>query len=574
MIVLRLIGLFFDLLLAPLRLLTRPRAVPDGAFLTLTIDGPVVDLAPRRRFFELGPVKATSIHTLAEVVDFALADARIRGVVVTMKELGAGLATATSLRDQLARLRVAGKEVVVHLPMGGGTKEIYVASVATKLLVAPATTLVPVGFLSATRYFKRALDKVGVEPEVFACGDFKSAGETLVRDSMSEAQRFQLEQLLTTFHDVVVKAIAEGRNVSLERASAMIDGAPYAPDAAVLAGLADGVSYEDEVPKAIGLADAKEEGSGKAKRLLLPASAYRAFMKRPLFRKLRRPPRIAVIPVHGTIAHASGPFGSFSTDERVTRLVRAARADRRVVGVVLHVDSPGGSALASDRMHHEIVQLAREKPLVACMGNVAASGGYYVAAPARLIVCEPTTITGSIGVVAARVSLEPLLSKIGITTETIRRGDHAGLLGSSTPLTEGERTAFKRELDAMYRTFVRVVAEGRKKTIDVVEPLARGRVYAGEEARALDLVDKVGGFATALAELRAMLPEGQRRAEPEVLKVPRRAMPLMDPPSKGDAGRKATHALLDALLPAPERAMVLLAATGERVLALFTGSIE
>lgn len=570
MIILRLIGLFFDLLLAPLRLLMRPRAVPDGAFLALTIDGPVVDVAPRRRFFEIGPVKTTSLHALAELVDFAVADKRVRGVVLTMKELGAGLATATSLRVQLARLRAAGKEVVVHLPMGGGTKEIYVASVATKLLVAPATTLVPVGFLSATRYFKRALDKAGVEPEVFACGDFKSAGETLVRDSMSEAQRFQLDRLLTTFHDEVVRALAEGRNVSVERAAAMIDGAPYAPDAAVEAGLADGVAYEDEVPKAIGLADEK----GKAKRLLLPAAAYRAFMKRPLFRKLRRPPRIAVIPVHGTIAHAAGPFGSFSTDERVTRLVRAARADRRVIGVVLHVDSPGGSALASDRMHHEIVQLAREKPVVACMGNVAASGGYYVAAPARLIVCEPTTITGSIGVVAARVSLEPLLAKIGITTETIRRGDHAGLLGTSTPLTEGERTAFKRELDAMYRTFVRVVAEGRKKTIDVVEPLARGRVYAGEEARALDLVDKVGGFATALAELRAMLPEGQRRAEPEVMKVPRRPVPLLDPPSTGEAGRKAAHALLGALLPAPERAMVLLAATGERVLALFTGSIE
>lgn len=568
MLLLRLIGLVFDLLLAPLRLLARARAVRRGSFLTITIDGRVVDMVPRRRFFEVRPQASTSLHVLAEAIDLAIDDPRIRGLVVTLKDLRAGMAAATSLRAQLARLRAAGKEVVVHLPMGGGTKEVLVASAASKVYVAPATQLAPVGFLSSTRYVARALDRAGVEPEVLACGEYKTAGETLVRDAMSDGQREQVGALLDRFQEALVTAIAEGRGVSRARAVALVDTSPHHADAAVEAGLADGVAYEDELPRAIGLT-----GRGAARRMLVDAAAYRALRKRPLFRRLVRGPRIAVIPVHGAIAHAPGPFGGFSTDARVTRLVRAARADRRVVGVVLHVDSPGGSALASDRMHHEIVQLAREKPVVACMGDVAASGGYYVAAPAHKIVCEPTTITGSIGVVGVRLGIEPLLARFGVTTETLRRGAHAGLLGASVPLDDDERAALRRQLDAMYRTFLRVVADGRKMTVDAVEPLARGRVYTGAHALDVGLVDVLGGFDAALRELRAMLPSSVRdRAEPAIPRPPRRELPLLDPP--GGPARRAAALVLEAILPAPERAFVMLAATGERVLALFTGRVS
>jgi protease-4 len=289
-------------------------------------------------------------------------------------------------------------------------------------------------------------------------------------------------------------------------------------------------------------------------------------------RRLTRAPVVAVIPVHGAIAHASSQFGNFATDDKLARMVRIARLDRRVKGVILHVDSPGGSALASDRMHHEIVQLAREKPVVACMANVAASGGYYVAAPAHKIVCEAVTITGSIGVVGARLTLEPLMAKLGITTEVVQRGARAGLLSPSAPLNEDERTALMRELEATYRTFVRVVAQGRKMRVDEVEPLARGRVYTGEDAKAAGLVDVLGGFDVALREVRAMLPADVREAaEPHVMRAPRRELPILAPPSDGEAGRRAASALLSAILPTPERIIVELAATGDRVLTLWTG---
>ncbi|MDB4944808.1 MAG: Protease [Labilithrix sp.] len=565
---LRLLGLLFDVLLLPLRWVKRARLVPPGTFITLTIDGAVVDALARPRFWERRAQKAVSLHDVRQVVDHAILDDRIRGIVVTIKQLAAGMATAHSLRSQLARARASGKEVVVHLPLGGAVKEMIVASAGTKIFLGPAAQLAPLGFASHTRYVKRALDQVGVVPEVYAVGDYKAAGESFVRDSMSDAQREQLGKLLDRFDAELLDAIAEGRGVSRERARALVDGGPYPGEQAIEVGLADAVAYEDEVPALLGLPREKEKGP--VTRGLIAASVYLAAMKRPLLRALGRPRLIAVIPVHGAIAHAASPFGSFATDDALTRLVRMARLDPKVKGVVLHVDSPGGSALASDRMHHEIVQLAREKPVVACMANVAASGGYYVAAPAHKIVCEPVSITGSIGVVGARLTAEPLMAKLGITTETVQRGARASLLSGSKPLTEDERAALMRSLESTYKTFVRVVAQGRKMKVEDVEPLARGRVYTGEDAQALGLVDVLGGFDVALREVEAMLPAELRgRTEARVLRAPRNPLPILEPPSEGEAGRRAAS-LVASLLPQPARTVVALAANGETVLALWT----
>jgi len=566
----RFIGWLLDLLLYPLRLLTSRRLVTEGTFIALKIDGAVADVLAKPRFWELRAQRSISLFDVQELVGYVIADPRVRGIVVTLKSLSAGMATAVSLRAQLARARAAGKEVVVHLPLGGGTKEVIVATAGSKVVLGPAAQLAALGFATRTRYVKSALDKAGIVPEVYACGEYKSAGESLVRDSMSDAQREQIGKLLDRFDSALLDAIADGRDVSRERARAIVDGGPYFGEAAIEVGLADAVAYDDEIPALLGL---KRSGKpGLVTQGLAPAAAYLAARRRPLLRRLGRAPMVAVIPVHGAIAHASSSFANFATDDKLARMVRIARLDRRVKGVILHVDSPGGSALASDRMHHEIVQLAREKPVVACMANVAASGGYYVSAPAHKIVCEAVTITGSIGVVGARLTMEPLMAKLGITTETVQRGARASLLSPSAPLSEDEKAALMRELEATYRTFVRVVAQGRKMKVDEVEPLARGRVYTGEDAKAAGLVDVLGGFDVALKELRALMPEDVRdRAEPHVIRSPRRGISILEPPTEGEAGRRAASAMLSALLPTPERLIVELAATGDRVLTLWTG---
>jgi protease-4 len=236
---------------------------------------------------------------------------------------------------------------------------------------------------------------------------------------------------------------------------------------------------------------------------------------------------LAVLPLHGAITSGIGPV---ATDERFIGAVRLLRQSRRVRGVLLHVDSPGGGALASDRMHHELEQLAKEKPVVAYFGDVAASGGYYAAAAAHYIVAAPTTITGSIGVVAARVVIEPLLERLGIVTETIRRGAHAALLDPLHPIDDGERSALEGEIRHIYDGFVDVVAAGRKRTREEVHAIAQGRVWSGLHAKTHGLVDELGDSRTALAALRTRVGPDATKLDVVTVRAPfQRTQPLPPP---------------------------------------------
>ncbi|WP_394824344.1 signal peptide peptidase SppA [Pendulispora albinea] len=515
--ILRLILQFFRLLVWPLAVLRRRKAAPPRAYVHLEIDGAVTDVAGPKRPWEAWVRKPVlTLHGVAELIDALIDDPNPRGLLVTLKSLRAGMATATSLRAQLARLRDAGREVVVLLPLGGDTREFYVATAATRIFVGPRTALSPIGFAINARYVRGALEKAGLTPEVFARGTYKSAGETFVRDSMSEAQREQMEALLATFYDELVDAVAEGRHLDVDTARARIDAAPYTAADAVSAGLVDDTAYEDEI--------ADKLGGSEAARVVPAAPYLRARMGARLGPILPQPV-IGVVRVHGPIA-GDNPLhmSSVASDEAIIQVVRRARQDPAVRAVVLHIDSPGGSALASDRIHHELVRLAAEKPLIACMANVAASGGYYVAAPAHVIVAEPTTVTGSIGVIAARFTPEPLLSRLGIHTSSLRRGAHAGLLDPAGPLTDDERGAIEKEIDGIYRGFVQVVSDGRKKTVDEVHAVAEGRVWVGRDARTRGLVDELGGFETALRLARERGAEGRKLA-PRLLRPPRSPLP-------------------------------------------------
>lgn len=544
-------------ILLPLRRLARARAAPKGAFLTLEIDGAVVDVASPRplwqRLLRGHQPRPVVLHDLAELVTAMRGDVRVRGLLVTIRALGPGMATATSLRVLLARLRAAGKEVVVHLPLGGDTKELYVASAATKILVGPQSTLAPLGFATSVRYVAATLSKAGLVPQVLARGEYKSAGEQLVRESMSDAQREQLDAIQDVFYAQLLLAIGEGRKIDREAARAIVDGAPYRADKAIEVGLVDGAAYEDELPGKLAV-----EGAAPA---LVPATRYLARVRATRLPRVRLAPVVGVIPVHGAImSRGPGGLGGGATDEALIAMVRAARANRRVKSVVLHVDSPGGSALASDRIHHEIEQLAKEKPVVACFANVAASGGYYVAAAAHEIVAQPTTITGSIGVVAARVALEPLLAKLGVVTETVKRGARAEMLQAGRALTDDERGALEREMEGIYQGFLSVVARGRAQPIEAIAKVAEGRVWSGAAASGKCLVDTLGGFEEALESARRRAGDERGRLAPLVLRPPRGAVPPLDPPAQ--AARLALSALgLDAgalsLVVSPSRERVL-----------------
>jgi protease-4 len=529
---------------------------PTDSYLSVEIHGAVEEAPPRPRLWPPSASPPFSLHRLRLLVDEVARDPRVRGLVVVLHSLRGGFATATSLRQVLARARAAGKRVVVHLPRGGGTKETFVAAGSDRLLLGPGATLASVGLLSSGRYLRGALDRAGIVPDVYAQGRFKTAAERFERSSMSEAQREQLDAMLDRIHADVLAAIAEGRGVDASRATALVDGAPYSGVEAVEAGLVDAVAYEDELSASL--------SDTRGKSVVRPADAYLKVRTALRPGALRARGVVAVIRVHGAIVSAPGfPLGAMAVDDHVISAVRIARASPRVRGVVLHVNSPGGSAFASDRIHHELVQLAAEKPLVACLGDVAASGGYYVAAAAHEIVAQPTTITGSIGVVSARMVIEPLLARLGVATEVLQRGANARLLDPLLPLGDGERRALERELERTYRAFVGIVAAGRKRPADEIEALAQGRVWIGSDAHARGLVDRLGGFEDALDAVRSRI--GRSRLRVVVLRPPRALFPALDPPEQ--KARRAAAGLVGILAEAIGVDASMLALRGERVLA-------
>ena len=502
-----------SLVLWPLRAARAAVVLRQGGYVKLTIDGEVVDI-PQRRPFRFMPNKArtTSVSRVSELAKEIASDPKAFGLLVEIKSMRAGAAVVTSLREAFEPVRRAGKPLFVHLPLGGGTRELLLASVGTKIVAGPQSTLAPLGMAIESRYLRRVLDRIGIVPEIFARGEFKTAGETLERDSMSPEQRQQLDAVLDTLHDELVTALSEGRGASREKAQAWLDmGALRSKDAA-FEGLIDAVAYDDEIPRL---------ATGTDKPRTLSAPVYLLLRRgRRLSLPSRR--RIGVIVVHGPIVSRSPlPFDRLAVDERIMGALRTAQEDDTIEGVVLHVDSPGGSALAADRIHREVTRLAAKKPVVAYFSNVAASGGYYVAAGANRIVARPTTITGSIGVVAAHLVFAPLLERVGIVTERLKRGAHADMLSPSRHLDQAERDILARELDGFYRDFVGVVALGRNRPFEEIEKLARGRVYTGKDAHAHGLVDRLGGFQQAVEEVRSMLGPSAARLRPVIVPPPR-----------------------------------------------------
>ena len=495
----------FVLVLYPLFWLRKRRAAPDGAWLEVNVDGPIVELARKLPFWERRS-RALSLSSLRKGLELAAADARVRGFLFRIEQLSSGAAMATGLRDVMLAARRPGKRVAVYLPFGAGTSETYVASAADLVLVGPETHVAPLGFALGAPYLKRALDHAGIEPEVFARGRYKTAGEPLTAQRMSDAQKEQLGSVLDAAWEVLIDALAIGRRVDRVRAEHWVNSAPWSARQAVAEGLADATSYEDELKR-------KLEPRANTEPSIIRLERYARRRRIPWIAPFKRR-RIAVIELHGPIVSRHvGPL-PMAAEDQVREALEHAREQRGVAGAILHVDSRGGSAVASDRILHAVRRLAEKKPVVACFGDVAASGGYMAAVGAHAIVAQPNAITGSIGVVAARMVLSPLFDRLGITIETIKRGTRADMHSIARQLSPDERAVIERELDEVYRSFIEAVAQGRNRPLSEVEELAGGRVWSGRDAAAHGLVDRLGGFDVALSELRGRIGPGSERLDP------------------------------------------------------------
>ncbi|HEY8427822.1 MAG TPA: signal peptide peptidase SppA [Sandaracinaceae bacterium] len=538
---------FVRLLTAPMYFIGRLATRPKSRWIHVRLRPRIVEIErPLPFFLEWVPgvseARPTSLTLLRELTDLLVEDDRIEGVVFDIPPLVAGWATCQSLRDILVRIRDSGRQVVAYLPQGGGNRELYVASAADRILASPHSQLSPIGLAASVTYFKGLLDTAGIEVEVHRRAEYKTAIEPATRDSMSEAQREQTEALLETVDRALRDALAARPGCDRAKVDEFFEAALMSAERAMEAGLIDGVCYEDELPVSL-----------KPHREVTPvvrAPRYYAWRKERFLKKLVPERFIAVVPIHGPIT-GGGPAtrGGIKLATTIATL-RAARRNPMVAGVVLHVDSPGGSALASDLIHREVERLKERKPVVACFGDVAASGGYYVAAGADAVVAQPLTITGSIGVVSARLVTEPLLARFGVRVDTVRKAPHADMFRRPGKLAAVEDAILDREIESFYRTFVGVVARGRGRKVDDIEPLARGRVWSGKDAAERGLVDRLGGLDVALDEVRARLAgrmsdRARRELAPRFVRVRR----LELPPAEPRAVDRAAAALLGQIDP-------------------------
>lgn len=515
----------------PLRALRYRAAAPPGAFLSLKLDGPVVELARRRRFWARGPAP-TSLAAVRRALALAARDPRVAGLVVSLHDVGAGAAATQSLRGLLEDWRKSGKLLVAYLPMGASGRELYLASVANQVYLAPETWVLPLGYSVESPYLRRVLDRFGVEPRVFARGEYKTAAEPISREVMSEAQAEQLGALLDDSWERLVTSLMEGRGVSREEAEAWIHRSPYDAEEAEALKLVDGVLDDDELERRLGELAGRAAGERAPVLPLGRYAARRSLALRPLFRKRH----IAVVQLSGAIvskAQGGAPLGVLAVDDDVREVLAEVQHDPKVMGVVLHVSSRGGSALASDRILRAVKRLAAEKPVVAYLGDVAASGGYMVALGASAIVAQPACVTGSIGVVAASVTVEGLASQLGVRVERIARGEHAGMMSPLRRLKESEAERMEALIDAGYRRFVQSVATARGKAFEELEPLARGRVWSARAAHERGLIDELGGLEVAVERVRAAL--GGARLMPVAVSTSAGGSPLTELLGRGVA---------------------------------------
>ena len=472
----------------------------------------------------LGAREAQSMSGLRRQLQRISDDPQTSGVLVEISGFAAGWATLQSLRDELLTFRQRGKRVVAYLYTLDNAAY-YIATAADEIITPPTALWSVLGIYTEVQYLRDALARIGVEAEVEAVSPYKSAYERFVRSEMTPENREQLERLLDRRYDTLVEAIAGARNKTADEVRALIDRAPLSGGEAREAGLIDALLYEDE------LAHYLQQGEREA--VITEWSDARKALLLPMARRFRH--LVGVIPVEGTIVQGGSqrlPIAlpllgqEQAGSDSIAQAIRAAERNKRIAAVILYVNSPGGDAFASDLIWREVVRLQKQKPVVVVMGDVAASGGYYIAAPANMIIAQPGTITGSIGVISLRPNLSGLLAKADIHTTTLRRGANSGLMASSQPLSASERTAWRHLLLVTYDEFRQRVVSGRKMTEAELEPLAGGRVWAGVDARDLRLVDTLGGMPAGLRaaqDLARLTPD--ERAPLVVLRGARTRLP-------------------------------------------------
>jgi protease-4 len=490
--------------------------VKDNSLLVIRLENEILDRVTDNPlenidFLTMTPKKSLGMNKILSSIKRAAKDNRIIGIYLDLTDIQGNfgaLAFTEEIRNALQKFKESGKFIYSYSNLGYSQKSYYLATVADKIYVNPETPLLLSGMSSSISFYKETLAKLGIQPEVVKVGKFKSAVEPFISNEMSEANREQVKKYLDSSWGTLVKGISESRNIPADSINALTNRFNiYTCEQLKDYGYFDDVIYEDQMltilkkkchPEAAG--DSSRLNHSKLNQVLL--SDYQN-IPLPETDKLNKG-KIAVIYAQGEIGMEQSA-NSIGPD--LAKTIRKVRENDKIKAVVLRVNSPGGSALTSDIIWRETELLRKTKPFIVSMGNVAASGGYYISCAADTIVAEPTTLTGSIGIFGLFFSGEKLIKdKIGITTEVVKTNTHSDFGGSyplplpisSRPLTPYERNVLQNYVNRGYETFLNRVMEGRGFTRDELHAIAQGRVWTGADALKIGLVDVLGGLEDAL----------------------------------------------------------------------------
>lgn len=480
----------FGLVLLWLLVRSEGPSIADGSILVLPIEGHYVESQDPSLLAQILTDADMSFAGLLSEMKKAERDDRLSRVVLRIRNLAIGWGQAQELRDAIARLRDAGRQPIAYLEVAGfgANIEYYVASAADEVQIAPAGFGGVVGLAGEYFFLGQMWKKFGIEFDVSRAGRFKSAVETLTGDEMSDAYREAANSLLDSINQQFVSGIAESRGMTSAAVRAVIDRAPMTPNEMVKHHLVDRIAFFDELLESFDgpIVEASEYAQVDLASLGFDPVA-----------------QFALIYGSGNVVVGRGRVNSRGSpvmaSDTVADAIEAAADDPDIDAIIFRIDSPGGSVLAADIIWRALeVAKQSEKPLIASFSNVAASGGYYVAAGADTILASPGSVTGSIGVFALRPVFKGLLDKLDINVERLMRGAHADLLLTSQPLSPETAAIVDREIEAIYRLFLERVADGRRLDLQAVDRIAQGRVWTGEQALERGLIDGLGGLNEAV----------------------------------------------------------------------------
>lgn len=528
------------------------RSVPRRTILELDLTQGMIEQTPASPLAKAVAADAYTVRDLVDLLTKAGQDKRVVGLVARVGHKNYGVARAQEVHDAVVSFARSGKttvayaETLAEMGSAAALPEMVIAAAFDEFYLQPGAGLGVHGVLARATFFRRALDKLGIVPSFDHRHEYKAAMYQLTEDHMVQPHREATEALRRSHYDQLVSGIAVGRGLDESAVRDAIDRAPLLASEAVDVGFVDDLLYRDQVY------DRVEDGWG-AKAKTMTGAEYLVRAGRPH----RRGPAIALIYATGLVAQGKSRFEpltrqpSMGSDD-VAKAIRMAVENKKVKAIVLRVDSPGGSAVASDVIGRAVDQA--RKPVIVSMGEVAASGGYWIAATADKIVAQPGTVTGSIGVLSGKLVTKEAWAKVGITFDEVHYGQNATFGSADQDYTEAERSRLQAQLDSIYEAFVARVAEGRGMDPADVDQIARGRVWTGADAAEHGLVDELGGLVRSYALAAEVAGVDPEKFRVQVFPKPRSALRMLL--KRGDQDSTLTS-LIQALAPVAEVAAEL-----------------